>query len=143
MIRPATADDLSEIAILWKQMVLEKRPSWFPDVNIWMLMAKQLMATDIYTLLVGVVDGKIVGFVDGMIFVEPSTGKKHGVGQHFYVIPDHRGMIGGLLYKEIVYEAVKNNVEILEFFSFPEEVNSWFKRGYSIARCLMRREINV
>lgn len=143
MIRAAIESDLKEIALLWKQMVLEKKPSWIPDVNIWLIMAKQLMASGIYTILVGIVDGKIVGFVDGMIFVEPSTGKKHGVGQHFYVIPEHRGYIGGQLYKEIVYEAVKKDVEVLEFFSFPEEVKTWFDRGFSIARCLMRREINV
>lgn len=145
--REATIDDIEAIADLWEAMVIEMRPGWSPDKELWADMAKALVSMDglSYTIIVSETeDNEIVGFVDGMIFQEPSTGKRHGVGQHFYVVPFYRkSHVGAKLYESIISEALRNDAEILEFFCFPEDLEFWGKRGFKQVRCLVRREIDV
>lgn len=143
-IRQATKDDIPKIVELWEQMVNEARGQWLPNKDIWAAMAVQLMQSGMYHLLVAEEKGEMIGFIDGMMFNEPSTGKMHGVGQHFFIKPEHRkSMVGGELYREIMVIALSKGAEILEFFCFPEMIKEWVKRGFFPARILMRREVNV
>jgi GNAT superfamily N-acetyltransferase len=144
--RQATEKDLVRIGELWKEMVNEMRPEWTPNAELWVGMGKSLFEQQLinYTIIIAEEAGKIVGFVDGMIFHEPSTDKKHGVGQHFYVIPKYRKTrVAAKLYEEIVSVAVLADVDILEFFCFQEDLEFWGRRGYGLVRCLVRREVDV
>ena len=142
MIRKAIGKDLYNISKLWERLVLDARPEFKPRRDIWEQMAMQLLSTNNYTILVAEVNGEIVGFIDGFIFMEPSTGKVHGIGQHFYVLPGHRKMfIGAELYREIVSLAVEKDAEVLEFFCFPEDLPFWRRHGYSPARVMVRANV--
>lgn len=144
MIRIATKEDLPEISKLWEDMVLEARPEFKPDLNKWVVLGNALFDTGLYHVVVFEEDNKIVGFIDGMMFDEPSTGEKHGVAQHFYVIPEYRKTLVSVeLYEEIMYLAVKNGSEALELFCFPEMEEYWKGKGFNKERILMRRKINV
>jgi len=146
MIREATKDDVENISILWEMMVNEMRPELTPNKNWWASMCKSFLAQETtgYKIVVAQKEDEIIGFVDGFIFPEPSTGKIHGVGQHFFILPEYRkGSAAAGLYKTIVSIAIKKGAEVLEFFCFPEGMKFWGKRGYKLTRCMMRREINV
>ena len=144
MIRPGTKEDLPTVSMLWKDMVAEARKEWAPDEKKWASMGASLFDAGIYFLVVYEIEDEIVGFVDGISFDEPSTGKKHGVAQHFYVDPAYRGTeVSAKLYEEILYLAVKEDVEMLELFCFPEMQKFWEKRGFKKERILMRRPIDV
>jgi GNAT superfamily N-acetyltransferase len=144
MIRVATKEDAHQISILWKDMVMEARPNWNPNAYDWQKMCEDLLCSGIYHIVVFEHNKTIVGFIDGMIFPEPSTGKKHGVAQHFYVVPEHRGTgVSGKLYEEILFVAMQNGATILELFCFPEMEKYWQDRGFETKRLMMRRPINV
>lgn len=142
MIRPATTEDVGRIAELWEAMVREMRPDWNPRRDVWQEMCLQLMAQPQYVMFVAEVDGGIVGFADGLMFLEPSTGKFHGVGQHFYISHSHRkGILPGLLYREIISTSLLRGAEVLEFFCFQEELPFWRRHGYNPARVMVRSHV--
>lgn len=138
MIRLATENDLPAASALWEQMVLSMRPEWTPNRTLWESMAKTMLNSGLYSLLIAEKDNVIVGFIDGMIFTEPSTGKVHGVGQHFFILPEYRGRLGGELYRGMVSLALKKGAEVLEFFCFPEELSFWRRHGFGPARVMVR-----
>ena len=144
IIRTATKEDAYKVSCLWEQMVNESRPKFTPNREWWEKMFVSLMDTPIlqYNVVVAEYEGAIVGFIDGLIFPEPSTGKIHGVGKHFFVLPEHRkSTIAGRLYVDIVGIALKSGAEVLEFFCFPKGINFWEKRGYGLSQCMMQREV--
>ena len=138
MIRLATTEDVKEISALWEKMVLSMRPEWEPRRDIWEAMCVAMLDSGYYSILVAEKDNKIVGFVDGLVTPEPASGKIHGVGQHFFIVPEYRGMLGGELYREIVSLALKKGAEVLEFFCFPEELTFWQRHGYQAGRIMVR-----
>lgn len=141
MIRMATKEDVGNISLLWEKMVLSMRPGWQPSREVWEGMCIAMMDSGFYSVLVVEKDKNIVGFADGMMFPEPSTGKMHGVGQHFFILPEYRGMLGGELYREIISLALEKGAEVLEFFCFPEELPFWNRHGYQPARIMVRRYV--
>ena len=146
IIRHATKDDAYEVSLLWEKMVKEMRPEFTPNRGWWekMMIALIESPTVQYTVIVAERQGEIIGFIDGLIFPEPSTGKIHGVGQHFFILPKYRhSSIAGRLYGSIVGHALKKKAEVLEFFCSPENIQFWNKRGYGLMRCVMRKETQL
>ncbi len=146
MIKSVREEGLSIIADLWEQMVLEKRPDWKPNKDIWVKMASHLFKSPAikYTILLATEDNTPVGFIDGMFYAEPATGELHGVAQHFFVVPKLRKTtVATQLYKGIISCALQENIEAIDFFCFPEEQKFWTKRGYFPERILMRGRTNV
>ena len=144
-IRLAIKDDAPKVSALWEMMVNEMRPEWTPNRQWWEKMFIALLDTPLvqYTVVVAEeAGGNLVGFIDGLILPEPSTGKIHGVGQNFYIMPEYsNSTIAGRLYANIISVALKGGVQILEFFCFPDGIKFWNKRGYGLTRCMMRREV--
>lgn len=146
IVRKATPDDIERVSILWEQMVKEMRPDFTPNRQWWMQMCQSFMSNGFieYELIVAEDNDKIIGFIDGMMFPEPSTGKVHGTGQHFYILPEYRKtMVAAKLYRQIISIAIKKGIDAVEFFCFPESIKFWKKRGYNLTRCMMRRTVNV
>jgi GNAT superfamily N-acetyltransferase len=84
--------------------------------------------------------GKIVGFIDGIIYPEPATGKVHGVGQCFYVMPEYRKTnVGVRLYRAILKIAKEYKVSIIEFTTFNKDF--WLKKGYTEIKTTIVREL--
>ena len=142
VIRYAGPHEVEEIASLWERIVKELKPDYAPNVSWWIGMAKALLNTEAYHLLTAVDDctGRIVGFLDGFLYPEPSTGKLHAVGQHFYVLPEYRKTsVSARLYREAIRVARAAEASVLEFFCFPEEQPFWASKGYTATRMMMRR----
>jgi len=142
IISYAKPDDVPEIAALWVRMVKELAPDYTPRRDWWEDMAVALLKTDIYHLCTAQVDGHLVGFIDGFLYPEPSTGQLHAVGQHFYVLPDYRQTsIAARLYREAIRFAHARQASVLEFFCFDEQKSSWLNKGYKPVRTMLRRPL--
>lgn len=141
-IHQGTLDTLDSVANMWIDMVQEKRPDWNPDVTAWKAMAKAMMGTGSYVQLIATEGNKMVGFGDFVFFPEPSTGKLHSVGQHFFVSPDYRkGSAGYKLYKTWKDISKDFGATVMELFSFTDETARWTKVGFNPVRTLLRKEI--
>ncbi len=144
IIRYAKLEDVEMIARLWEEMVKEMKPEFKPNVKWWADMAKKLIVTEIYNILVAIDwhnhRAYLAGFMDFFIYPEPATGKIHGVAQHFYVRPKHRNAnVASRLYRTAIKYGRSQNVEILELFCFIEEQAMWKRKGFEPFRALMRR----
>lgn len=140
MIRAGGIDDIEAVSKLWAQMVVELAPDYSPRIDWWCEMAYRLFSTGVYCQFVAEEDGIIIGFIDGLVYPEPATGRMHGVGQHLYVIPAMRNTsVASRLYRRAMKEASKKSIDIVEFFCFDSEQQMWAKKGYRPVRTLMRR----
>jgi GNAT superfamily N-acetyltransferase len=143
-LREATVDDLPEIGQLWLRMVDELLPGSTPNLEWWTRMAKGLFLTGLYVILIAEADEGIIGYIDFMLYPEPSTGKIHGVGQQFYVLPEHRHhMIAAQLYKRALTIARNRGAHVYEFFCAADDLKRWLKKGYQPVRVTMRKPTHV
>lgn len=138
-IRKANEDDLDEINLLWLKMVKELTEYHNPNLEWWKNIARDSLKSGTYTILIALVNSKIVGFIDWFYFPEPLTGKIHAVGQHFFVHPAYRKTsVGYLLYKNGLKMVKEKNIKVLDLFSSIKD-NKWNKIGYIPIRKIMRR----
>lgn len=142
IVRPGDKTDIEQVSRLWLQMVAELSPSSTPNIDWWKEIAGNLFDTKVYYLVVAEEDGFLKGFIDGILYPEPATGKLHGVGQHMYVRPGYRRSITApRMYRKLIKALRENGATVLELFCFNEEKTLWEKKGYKPLRQLMRREV--
>ena len=142
MIRLATKDDLHEISRLWVMMVNELKKEWTPDPEGWVNISKELLGTGTHEIAISIEDNKIVGFLQGIVFYDPSISKKRSVGQYFFVLPEYRNTsVAESLYEEILVQSLKNGSDSLELFCLPDMEEYWNKRGFKKDQLLMRMVI--
>lgn len=140
IIRLGTHEDVVFIAYLWEQMVKESMPEYTPNRLWWENMCRNLLSTGIYWIVVAESKGLIVGFIDGFVYPEPSTGMTHLVGQHFYLLPEYRKSgLGGRLYRTLMKIGKEKGAQKQEFFCFCADQNRWAKKGFQPIRTMMRR----
>jgi len=135
---------IADAAMLWLDMVRESRPDWRPDLENWCRMASLNMQAGHYFQLFALDDEKrtVAGFGDFFLFPEPSTGKLHCTGQHFYVRPEYRkGRAGAMLYRAWLRFARDAGASVVELFAFNDEQARWLKCGFEPVRVLMRKEV--
>lgn len=142
-VRLAEPEDIQKVSDLWLKMVNEIYPDNTPRPDWWIEICKALMATARYCIVVAENnDGKIIGFIDGFTFPEPSTGMIHGVGQHMYIEPDYRNtMVAMKIYRKIMKVAKLLKVQMWEFYCTPDNSTFWKKKGFNIQRIMMRRSL--
>ncbi len=132
MIRPGTEYDVFKISKLWFSMVREMRPDLEPNPSLWRKHCFRFLRTGNYFIFVDEAGGRIRGFVDYFLFMEPSTDKLHGCGQHFYVLPEFRKTkIAWELYHSAITDMDTRGVQIRELMCFKKEIPFWKKRGFS------------
>jgi GNAT superfamily N-acetyltransferase len=138
----ATAEDIEAISFLWKKMINEMQPELTPNRERWAEMTLSLINTGIYIIVIAKekTSNSIVGFIDGLTFHAPETDKIHGIGQHFYILPEFRKTwVAALLYIRIVSIAVERGAIALDLHCGPKELKFWNRHGFDTARYLMRR----
>jgi GNAT superfamily N-acetyltransferase len=140
-IRLANNVDILKVSRLWLNMVKELAPDLNPNMEWWRRHAEKFMKTDDYFMFVAEEGGRILGFVDYFLFPEPATSKIHAVGQHLYVLPEHRNNeVSGKLWKIVLRHSKKRGAEIHELFCFEKEQKFWERHKFSLRRFLMRKE---
>lgn len=116
MIRKGTENDILKISRLWLKMVDELAPDYTPNVEWWREIAYNTIRNGMYHVFVIEEGGRLLGFLDFFLYPEPSTGKVHMVGQHFWVEPEMRSnCVSGKLYRT----ALKSAIDILREISEP------------------------
>lgn len=141
-IRLARKDDIEEISKLWVQMAVEARTESNPDVGVWKQIINSFMDLPTYYLFVSEKNNEIVGFIDGMIFADPLIGRTNGLGQHFYIKPEHRGSdVSKKLYGKIIEVAKSNGLKSIELFCFPEMKTFWEHHGFRESKLIMKKDI--
>ena len=130
-IRLAENKDIEEVGKLWIKMVKELNPEHTPNIDWWHRLTGELLKTeDTYYLTVAEKDNTIIGFLDALKFYNPTTGKLHGIGQSFYVLPEHRNAkISVKIYKFVLNIAKEQHIEILELITPLKDF--WKKKGYN------------
>jgi ribosomal protein S18 acetylase RimI-like enzyme len=141
IIRSGKIEDIAQISYLWLQMINETKLGNNPNVEWWKTMCSNLInMKDLYFLVIAEIKDKIIGFIDGIIYSEPSTGKIHGIAQNFYVLPEYRQTnTSSKLYRYILKIGKQKGVQIVEFFCSNPEY--WAKKGYKDAKVMLRREL--
>lgn len=141
MIRVGIEADIVKVSRLWKEMVNEMKPGWSPNVEWWRDIAVKCIRAGSYFILVNEEGGVINGFLDLFIYNEPSTGKRHAVGQHFFIVKESRDTgLAQKLYNAAIAKTKEEKAVVLELFCFDEEMPLWEKKGYRKVRTLMRME---
>lgn len=142
MIRVGKKEDILELAWLWKDMVNELQPEWTPDCMSWIETEYLLLDTGMYFIVLAEKEGKIVGFVDGMVYYEPGIGKNVGIAKHFYIIPEHRGThLMGRMYAIMDELARDKGMEIIELQCGDDKLEYWESIGFKRDQYLLRKGV--
>ena len=140
MIRDAKTDDLPEMAELWVSMLKEINPEGTPNVEWWLENQTEMIKLDIYYPYVAIVEGKMVGFIIGMLYADATTGQRVAFGQDFYVLPEFRNnKISEGLYGKLVRMGKSLNADCIEMTCFDEKMDFWMGKGYSVQKYCIRR----
>ena len=143
IIERATEFDLEEVALLWEKAVLEIHSSYIPNKEWWKTRTQVFMNTPGIRYVMFVTrnnNNKVVGFVDGSIHPEPTTGLFHAIGHHLFVLPEYRGSIGGQLYKTfITYVLNFEDVKVMDAAVSLKSKSFWVKRNFEVFHYLIRR----
>lgn len=90
-VRRGVLADVPELAPLWVKLTQEDMgDKAFPDPLLWIAQTVGLMHNQDYYLFVTEDRGKIVGFMDGFVAMDPSTSQKVMTGRHIYMEKDYR-----------------------------------------------------
>lgn len=139
-IRRALVTDILKVSRLWAQMAKELDVKSDPNLSLWRKRIEELMHSPFYTLLLAEEGGKILGFLDFFLYLDPSTAKIHATGQHFYVLFEYRcNGIAGKLWNLAVKYAKNQGVEEIEVFCAKKEKPFWEKHGFVVNKYMMTR----
>ncbi len=133
--------DIDSVGLLWLDMVNEMMPNEKPRMDWWLKIAKHLYGTGMYSIVIARYMERIIGFIDYVLFPEPSTGEYHGVAQCLYVVPEYRNK--KRISFNMVRMAIRNSkirgAKKIEFFVMHDDQKKWIRRGYYPYRTMMRR----
>ena len=139
--RIAYPDDIVKVSRLWLKMVEEMMPNTKPSLEWWRLRAGELMTMSNYFMHVAEDGGKLVGFVDYLVFPEPATSKYHGVGQTFYVLPEYRGNgVSGKLWKDTLTNLKKVGASCIDIICADGQKDFWESHGFEKEYSFMKRK---
>lgn len=140
IIRRGNITDIFELSRLWCNMVLESDKTAKPDLEMWRGHIVGLMKSPAYFMFVAEHENRLVGMIDYCMTPEPVHGYWKAVGNHFYVLPEYRGVEAGkLLWAEHEKSARENNAKEMTSMCFPEKLDYWEKHGFSAELLAIRR----
>lgn len=132
IIRRAFEYDVHKLARLWLAMVNELNPDFDPNLQWWRRDTLNMMRHDKdYMCLLAEEGGKVVGFSDGYIMLEPAQGKILFFSRHSYVQPELRhGDVIKKIYRELTAEARARGAQALMFGCGDTTKAMWESHGY-------------
>jgi len=113
-VRRAESKDIESMAVLWRAMVDEQVEGADPNQEWWDLQAKALFAHQDYYAFLAADGGLDIGYVDGLLGVEPSYGAHVINALNLYVVPDYRhGGVSVPLIKSLLEAASAAGTDIV------------------------------
>jgi GNAT superfamily N-acetyltransferase len=142
MIRRGNEGDIAKLGRLWLEMVRELSNAQ-PMLEWWKIIElDSLRNNKEYYCFVAEEGGKIVGFIDFIMVVEPSISKCQAIGRHYYVMPAYRKKrIPLQLFDAAIQEIKDKGAKSISFSCFPEKVDFWKKRGFNQYQVVMTASI--
>lgn len=143
VVRKAEREDIPRISVLWALWVRSVDPeNGNPDIDAFVDFQMRIMGLPEFHYFVAEVDGRMVGFVNGFIDVQPSTGKKIGCSEQLYVLPEFRGsQVGGMLFRRMVESANESGAEVLALQCRPEKKDFWEKKGFKVKKITLEKDL--
>jgi GNAT superfamily N-acetyltransferase len=139
IIRQATPKDITKVSQLWLYLTKEQVKDCCPNVSWWCDRIFRMMKTPDYFMLVAEEGDDILGFIDLILFDEPTDSKRHAVGQHFYVLPEKRGTkVSAKLWKTIL-DLIRDRVEVLDAMCGEKQQKFWEKRNFKQKFSMMQK----
>lgn len=128
---------------LWVDMVKELHPDYKPNMDWWKAAELQQMRYNReYVCFVAEQDNKIVGFVDFVLILEPSTNTIIAVGKQMYVRPESRKTrVGWELHK--MYPKVARSRGAMEMMFETTNPAMWAKHGYKIVKYVVSKKLEA
>lgn len=137
-IRPATREDIAEMATLWMAMMREVYPERNPNPHWWIEDCIYEMDGGIYSAFIAEANGKIVGFTDAIFYKDASYGCLVGWSNHSYVFPEYRhGSLTSGLYKAMYEEGRSRGASLALFACTDDLAEFWKKHGYTKSENIM------
>jgi len=124
-------------------MTNDLTPGCNPRLDWWMNYTNSLLRSGDYRVIVYRYNDRIIGFVDGFLLKEPSSGELHGVVQYLYVLSEFRihSVAGKELYKAIIRYFIECHTDTIDFMCPCEDVLKWERRNSKPVYIVMRRRI--
>jgi organic radical activating enzyme/GNAT superfamily N-acetyltransferase len=89
-IRRAFDCDISQVAELWEEMVVEEDSTANPNKDLWINNTLEFLKYESNHLYIAELKGEMVGFVQGYWTIDPIKNDRYIVGLHFYVKKEYR-----------------------------------------------------
>ena len=137
----ANVADLPELSVLWEAMIKEVMPDARPNHAWWMRYVAEYFKHSDYKCFKAKDCGVTVGFIDGMLFADPSIGEVTAHGLNFYVLPVYRGIVGARLYLKLVKEGKARGAKYIDLICYKNTTPLWEEFGMNAVRRIMRKEI--
>lgn len=145
VVRQATESDIWPMAQLWSDMVAEGNPGATPNVPLWYTMTESLIKAQSLVCFVAEADpGKVVGFVDMVVYREPGDNSVAAQIRHIYIAPSHRGKgVSKTLLEHVVGYARSTGIGFVECLVYPDMVTFWGRHGFESTRILLQRRVEA
>jgi hypothetical protein len=140
-IQECSVKDLPELSHLWEKMILEVMENATPSRELWIKHIEAYMKHEDFKAYKAIVDGETVGYVSGMLFLDPATARIVALGLEFYVLPEYRGEIGKSLYLKLVKEGKRRGAVEVRLICYENTLEKWKNsnmnvRSYIIGKVL-------
>lgn len=141
-IRLAQPYEFPAIADLWIEMCKEELPESTPDKELWVSFQTKLSLTGAHSMAVAMIDGRYIGFADGLVYVEPSLGCKVAQGQYIYVSPEYRfSSIAPRLYALIQKVGKSQGAKKLYITCLLNNKKMWERKGFKVERYVISKNL--
>ncbi len=142
--RLANKEDIPDITEMWKAMVNELHPDYSPREDWFEGMLENVFNSPMEMVVILAENGTAddpIGFIDGIKFPDPATGKIVGLCQYFYIYPEYRGQgIATGLLGELLRQAAKHGCEEIRITCGPAKLEEYMKRGFEPIQIILRGE---
>ena len=143
-VREAIVSEVEDIVDLWLKMGTELHPEATPDKDAWVRLIQGLYKSGKYRIVVAEEAGRLIGFVDGLVYYEPSTGQETGISQFIYVLPEYRMTdVAPRLYDLIVKIVNGAGAMVIQTTCDARTKGMWERKGFVVERFIMSKKVEV
>jgi len=133
-------NDVDGAGEMWLALTNETAPELKPNLDWWLDQTHRLIDMANYYLWIAEVDGKMAGFVDGIMMNDPSTGEMVQYGRHMYVKPLYRNTgVMGALHRQGIRTGKEWGARIFKNTVRSQELPMFLKCGYQPVETVLMR----
>lgn len=137
-------DEVESVAELWLSMGLELHPQSTPSRETWIELTQGLFRSGKYHIVVAEHEGQLVGFVDGFVYLEPTSGQLTGISQYIYIMPAYRmGDVAPRMYELIQRLVNGDGAQTVLITAELQTKRMWERKGFVVEKYIMRKQVEM